>query len=167
MNTYFDILPYYHILLDISLMLLRLKSGISTAFFTKSVLPYNHKVYLSHCVHMASSTAPAKTREVPWHAAYPAVRALDLPSITCAELLQWYKEGKRPGSEFVLVDLRRTDHEVRLPCLHPRPLCFTSYYFTSHLLNTASLLFFVNVSPFLFFYVSIHLTQNRCIGRHN
>jgi hypothetical protein len=114
------------ILLDICFMLLRLKSGISTTFFTKSAQPYSHKVYLSHRIHMASSTAPAKTTEVPWHAAYPAVRALDLPSITCAELLRWYKEGKSPGSEFVLVDLRRTDHEVPLLCLHPCPLCFTS-----------------------------------------
>jgi arsenical-resistance protein 2 len=27
-------------------------------------------------------------------------------------LLQWFREGKQPGRDFVLVDVRRTDFEV-------------------------------------------------------
>ncbi|GAB1199023.1 hypothetical protein APSETT444_008355 [Aspergillus pseudonomiae] len=50
------------------------------------------------------------TPEAPWHAAYPAPRttAAKLPR---QELLQWLKEGKQPGKDFVLVDLRRADFE--------------------------------------------------------
>lgn len=68
---------------------------------------------------MASLTAPSKTAEVPWHAAYPAVKAASIPTITCKELLHWYEEGKKPGLDFVLVDLRRADHEVCFPVLSP------------------------------------------------
>jgi hypothetical protein len=70
---------------------------------------------------MASLTA--KSAEVPWHAAYPAVKTASIPTITCKELLRWYEEGKKPGLDFVLVDLRRADHEVRLRFLSPFILC--------------------------------------------
>jgi len=60
---------------------------------------------------MASVPAPAKSAEAPWHAAYPAVKAASILTITCKELLHWYEEGKKPGLDFVLVDLRRADHE--------------------------------------------------------
>lgn len=33
-------------------------------------------------------------------------------SISRLELLRWYREGKRIGKDFVLIDLRRTDFEV-------------------------------------------------------
>jgi hypothetical protein len=72
---------------------------------------------------MASITAPAKSTEVPWHAAYPAVKTASIPTITCRELLRWYEEGKKPGLDFVLVDLRRADHEVRLRFLSPFIIC--------------------------------------------
>lgn len=51
------------------------------------------------------------TDQAPWHAAFPAPRttAATLPR---QELLQWLKEGKQPGKDFVLVDLRRADYEV-------------------------------------------------------
>jgi len=71
----------------------------------------------SLCHSMASLTAPAKSAEVPWHAAYPAVKTASIPTITCKELLRWYEEGKKPGLDFVLVDLRRADHEVYFPFL--------------------------------------------------
>ncbi|BAE56260.1 unnamed protein product [Aspergillus oryzae RIB40] len=50
------------------------------------------------------------TDQAPWHAAFPAPRttAATLPR---QELLQWLKEGKQPGKDFVLVDLRRADYE--------------------------------------------------------
>ncbi|KAJ5185425.1 hypothetical protein N7491_006707 [Penicillium cf. griseofulvum] len=48
--------------------------------------------------------------ELPWHAAYPAPRGT-APSISREELLQWIREGKQAGKDFVLVDLRRTDYE--------------------------------------------------------
>jgi hypothetical protein len=51
--------------------------------------------------------------ELPWHAAYPAPRGAAL-SISREELLQWIREGKQAGKDFLLVDLRRTDYEVRV-----------------------------------------------------
>lgn len=49
--------------------------------------------------------------ELPWHAAYPAPRGA-ASSILREELLQWIREGKQAGKDFLLVDLRRTDYEV-------------------------------------------------------
>ncbi|CRL19553.1 Rhodanese-like [Penicillium camemberti] len=48
--------------------------------------------------------------ELPWHAAYPAPRGA-ASSISREELLQWIREGKQAGKDFLLVDLRRTDYE--------------------------------------------------------
>lgn len=50
--------------------------------------------------------------ERPWHEAFPAPRTT-APTISRQEVLQWFREGKKPGKDFVLVDLRRADHEVR------------------------------------------------------
>jgi hypothetical protein len=62
----------------------------------------------------SSGTGPPITKmsaEIPWHASYPAPRTV-APSLSRQELLQWFREGKRAGTDFVLVDLRRTDFEV-------------------------------------------------------
>ncbi|KAJ5486052.1 hypothetical protein N7530_000352 [Penicillium desertorum] len=48
--------------------------------------------------------------ELPWHAAYPAPRGA-APSISREELVQWIRDGKQAGKDFILVDLRRTDYE--------------------------------------------------------
>ncbi|KAI9792099.1 MAG: hypothetical protein M1816_003081 [Peltula sp. TS41687] len=47
-------------------------------------------------------TAPA------WHAAYPAPSNPDPPGLSRSQLLQGIRQGRK---DFVLVDLRRTDHE--------------------------------------------------------
>jgi hypothetical protein len=49
--------------------------------------------------------------ETPWHAAFPAPKSV-APSISREEFLQWIREGKQAGKDFVLVDLRRNDYEV-------------------------------------------------------
>ncbi|KAE8351244.1 Rhodanese-like domain-containing protein [Aspergillus coremiiformis] len=46
----------------------------------------------------------------PWHAVYPAPKAI-AATLSRQELLQWFRQGKRPGKDFVLVDLRRIDFE--------------------------------------------------------
>ncbi|KAJ5157487.1 Rhodanese-like domain-containing protein [Penicillium canariense] len=53
---------------------------------------------------------PNSTNEAPWHAAYPAPNAA-AGSLPRHELLQWFRDGKQPGKDFVLVDVRRTDFE--------------------------------------------------------
>lgn len=49
--------------------------------------------------------------EPPWHAGYPAPKTA-AASLSRADLLQWFREGKQAGKDFVLVDLRRADFEV-------------------------------------------------------
>jgi len=46
-----------------------------------------------------------------WHAAHPAPRTV-ASVVTRGTLLSWMKKGKLAGKDFVLVDLRRMDHEV-------------------------------------------------------
>lgn len=58
-------------------------------------------------------TAPTPPPPPPWHAAYPSPRTTNPQTITRATLLEKLRAGQRPGVDFLLVDLRRTDHEVR------------------------------------------------------
>ncbi|KAL8929091.1 MAG: hypothetical protein Q9172_000634 [Xanthocarpia lactea] len=53
----------------------------------------------------SQNTAP------PWHDSYPPPKSV-LSSIHRTELLHWFQEGEKPGKDFILIDLRRTDHEV-------------------------------------------------------
>jgi hypothetical protein len=48
----------------------------------------------------------------PWYAAYPEPRNKDPDSISRTDLLQRFQAGQKPGVDFLLIDLRRTDHEV-------------------------------------------------------
>lgn len=54
---------------------------------------------------------PDKDAPPPWHAAYPAPQSTPA-ALPREELLQWFREGKQAGKDFVLVDVRRTDFEV-------------------------------------------------------
>ena len=56
---------------------------------------------------MATSTASA------WYSAYPQPRNESPKAVTRKEMLDWLKNGQKPGVDFLLIDLRRTDHEVR------------------------------------------------------
>jgi hypothetical protein len=53
------------------------------------------------------------SNSAPWHAAYPSPRNKDPDSISRADLLQRLEAGQKPGVDFLLIDLRRTDHEVQ------------------------------------------------------
>jgi arsenical-resistance protein 2 len=55
--------------------------------------------------------------ETPWHAAYPTPRTV-AASVSRQELLQWFRDGKGVGRDFVLVYLLRTDFEVRSHALY-------------------------------------------------
>ncbi|KAI9376083.1 Rhodanese-like domain-containing protein [Aspergillus egyptiacus] len=68
------------------------------------------------------------TEEIPWHAAFPTPRTTEPASLPRETVLHWLREGKKPGVDFLLVDLRRTDFEggtikgsLNLPAqsLHP------------------------------------------------
>lgn len=51
-------------------------------------------------------------QESAWYDAYPKPRNQSPAVVSRQELLQWLQNGKMPGGDFLLVDLRRTDHEV-------------------------------------------------------
>jgi arsenical-resistance protein 2 len=51
--------------------------------------------------------------QVPWYDAYPKPSTTTPPTISRETLLAWIKEGRNPGQDFLVVDLRRTDHTVR------------------------------------------------------
>jgi hypothetical protein len=48
----------------------------------------------------------------PWHAAFPKPQST-AQTISRSEVLARLKGGEVPGRDFLLVDLRRNDHEVR------------------------------------------------------
>jgi arsenical-resistance protein 2 len=52
--------------------------------------------------------------ETPWFAAYPTSRDQCPASISRSELLKLFRDGKEAGKDFALVDLRRTDFDVRV-----------------------------------------------------
>ncbi len=54
----------------------------------------------------------AQTATAPWHAAYPKPRNAQPESLPRQDLLKKLRAGQKPGVDFLLVDLRRTDHEV-------------------------------------------------------
>lgn len=58
------------------------------------------------------TTQEQETNPPPWHAAYPAPQST-AQALPRTELLQWIREGKQAGKDFVLVDVRRTDFEVQ------------------------------------------------------
>ena len=63
---------------------------------------------------MTAAPSDSNTRpEAPWHEAFPPPKNSSPDSISRADLLQSCKDGKKAGKDFVLVDLRRIDHEVR------------------------------------------------------
>ncbi|KIL93944.1 oxidoreductase [Fusarium avenaceum] len=57
---------------------------------------------------MSSTDAAA-----PWHAAYPSPLCETPAAMTRQEVLSMIKDSNNiPGKKYVLIDLRRTDHEV-------------------------------------------------------
>ena len=78
----------------------------------------------------------------PWHAAYPAPRNANVATIDREAVLQMLKLRSSTQEDFVLIDVRRNDHEVitSLPfcsvylskCLHVQSSylpCYTGRYY--------------------------------------
>lgn len=66
-----------------------------------------------------STMASASETPAPWHAAYPEPRNSKRETITREEVLDMMKNGGVAGRDFILVDLRRADHEVRTHLTYP------------------------------------------------
>lgn len=87
-------------------------SGLASLLrpYSTSVLP--QRLTPASISKMASAQEPGSTQ--PWYAAYPTPRNAQPGSLTREELLKMMKASNRvAGRDFVLVDLRRNDHEVR------------------------------------------------------
>lgn len=70
----------------------------------------------------AQADQPAPETPAPWHAAYPAPSNPKPDAVTREEVLNMMKSGEVAGRGFILVDLRRTDHEAGLRHLFLPPL---------------------------------------------
>lgn len=66
------------------------------------------------CSNTAMSEAIQST-EKPWYEAFPPARCQIPASLSSAELLHALNQGEKPGVDFILVDLRRNDHDVGSP----------------------------------------------------
>lgn len=66
-----------------------------------------------HCeLKMTSTEKTAKEAQSPWYASYPAPK-IEARGISREEVLGLLMDGEKvAGKDFVLVDLRRNDHEV-------------------------------------------------------
>lgn len=51
------------------------------------------------------------TEDTPWHAAYPEPKNTSPDSVSRSDLLERLNRGEQPGRDFLLIDLRRNDHE--------------------------------------------------------
>ena len=60
-------------------------------------------------------SADAASATPPWHAAYPKPSNPAPPAVTAEEIRRRFDDGNLPGKTYVLVDLRRNDHEVSRP----------------------------------------------------
>lgn len=52
--------------------------------------------------------------EAPWHAVFPAPKDAELGAVDREEVLQMIKDADKGAQDFVLVDVRRNDHEVSI-----------------------------------------------------
>lgn len=64
-----------------------------------------------HYFHISTMAEATLAKDAPWYAAYPEARSSPV-TITRANLLDMIETGKRSGVDFILIDLRRADHEV-------------------------------------------------------
>lgn len=66
---------------------------------------------------------------LPWHFAYPQPRNSKPDEIDRADLLKRLQAGQKPGRDLLLIDLRRTDHEVRFNHLVLTPKLLIACHF--------------------------------------
>jgi hypothetical protein len=82
--------------------------------FISTSSPFPHPYSTPFLCAIIASTEPKMPQlkaEEPWYAPLPSPETA-ARSIPRSHLLSWLKKGKEAGKDFVLVDLRRTDHEV-------------------------------------------------------
>lgn len=72
-----------------------------------------------HYHHLPTMAEATLATDVPWYAGYPEARSSPA-TITRSDLLNMIEAGKKPGVDYILIDLRRTDHEVSNACKKAR-----------------------------------------------
>ena len=68
------------------------------------------------------ATVNSTGSSAPWYAAYPAPQNLNPASMQREDVLEMIKHSEA-GKDFILVDLRRNDHDVRLSLTNLRGIC--------------------------------------------
>lgn len=102
-----------------TVLILRLRTSLSrfpvAPYYTPSRRRHSPAAAFPSSIIMSSkaseATNPPTSSEAPWYVAYPAARNKNPSTLSRVDLLASIKEGKKPGKDFVLVDLRRTDYE--------------------------------------------------------
>ena len=64
-----------------------------------------------------------------WYDAYPKPRNESPAAVTRQELLGWLEIGQNSGVDFLLIDVRRTDHEVKRTLIPQLPQWFRTLTF--------------------------------------
>jgi hypothetical protein len=81
------------------------------AFNPRTTSPFSHFILSGYLCQSNSYLIRKMATEAPWHAGYPAPKS-ETKTISREEVLELYSAGKQPGVDFLLIDLRRNDHEV-------------------------------------------------------
>lgn len=98
--------------------MLRVESGLARPFLRGFRLLVRPRTFypVSTKSAMAAASEPSGGSSSPWYAAYPRPRHLQPGTVTREQVLAMLKRVESAeGRDFILVDLRRTDHEVRRP----------------------------------------------------
>jgi hypothetical protein len=96
-------------------------SALSETINTNHISSYSTKSHNRHPLPafpiLPRTNMAEPSNRTPWYAAYPEPRNKDPDSISRADLLQRFQAGQKPGVDFLLIDLRRSDHEVYIHTL--------------------------------------------------
>lgn len=137
-------------------MAARISLALSSAYNTPSRIIFPLIRKSTTMAAAPTATDAGANKETPWHAAFPSPKN-KAPTVPRAEVLEWLKQSKNSSGalDFVLVDLRRADHEVSLqgspPGEHPIRRYVQSFKFL------AAIVFFL---PALSVYIYIYLRLN-------
>ena len=96
------------------------------AFFRTGVLAYRQPTFFAPCIRgRILFCPPSSTRSkssvmgeqpIPWEQVVPGAYNTSPASITRDALLEMFRAGRKPGLNFLLVDVRREDHKVSSDC---------------------------------------------------
>lgn len=107
-------------------LLVRLSRGLVTCATSHSPIAQRVRrpateVSIDSCRRLNAFSAQARKMAASkeWHEAYPNPRNQSPDAISRQALLERLRKGQKPGVDFLLVDLRKADHQVRTNPIAP------------------------------------------------